>query len=212
MSLGVLAPPARYGADLVCGDVQPMGQPMQFGGGLGGFIATRDEPQFVAEYPSLLYGITTTTEAGEYGFGEVFYDRTSYASREKAKDFVGTMAQAPGIVAGVYLSLMGPQGMRELGEGILQRVAYVTDLLSEIPGVRAPRFGGPFFKEFVVSFEGSAKSVKEINGELLDHGIFGGKDLGRDFPELGKSALYCVTEIHTKADLDSLAGALRSIV
>jgi glycine dehydrogenase subunit 1 len=166
----------------------------------------------VAEYPSLLFGITTTTEPGEYGFGEVFYERTSYASREKAKDFVGTMAQLPGIVAGVYLSLMGPQGMAELGEGILQRVAYVTGLLSEIPGVRAPQFSGPFFKEFVVSFEGTGKTVWQINRELLDQGIFGGKDLSRDFPELGPSALYCVTEIHTQADLDKLAGAIRQIV
>jgi glycine dehydrogenase subunit 1 len=166
----------------------------------------------VAEYPSLLFGITTTTTPGEYGFGEVFYERTSYASREKAKDFVGTMAQLPGIVAGVYLSLMGPQGMAELGEGILQRVAYVTGLLNEIPGVRAPRFSGPFFKEFVVSFDDTGKTVEQVNRDLLGHGIFGGKDLSRDFPELGQSALYCVTEIHTKADLDGLAGALRQVV
>ena len=212
MSLGILEPPARYGADMACGDVQPMGQAMSFGGGLGGFIATPDEPRFVAEYPSLLFGITTTTEPGEYGFGEVFFDRTSYASREMAKDFVGTMAQLYGIVAGVYLSLMGPQGMAELGEGILQRVAYVTRLLSDIPGVRAPLFSGPHFKEFVVNFDGTGKTVADINRALLEHNIFGGKDLSRDFPQLGASALYCVTEIHTKADLDSLAGALRQIV
>jgi glycine dehydrogenase subunit 1 len=212
ISLGVLEPPARYGADLACGDVQPLGQAMAYGGGLGGFIASPDEPRFVAEYPSLLFGITTTTEPGEYGFGEVFYERTSYASREKAKDFVGTMAQLPGIVAGVYLSLMGPQGMAELGEGILQRVAYVTGLLAEIPGIRAPRFSGPFFKEFVLDFEGTGRTVKQINKDLLGHGIFGGKDLSRDFPELGQSALYCVTEIHTKADLDGLADAVRQVL
>ena len=212
MSLGVLAPPVNYGADLVCGDVQPLGVPMYYGGGVGGFIASRDEPRFVAEYPSLLYGITTTTETGEYGFGEVFYERTSYASREKAKDFLGTMAQLHGIVAGVYLSLMGPQGMRELGEGILQRVAYVTQLLSDIPGVRAPFFSGPFFKEFVVNFDGTGKTVGDINKALLKQDIFGGRDLSSDFPDLGESALYCVTEMHTQADLDRLAAALRQIV
>jgi glycine dehydrogenase subunit 1 len=99
--------------------------------------------------------------------------------------------------------------MAELGEGILQRVAYVTGLLSEIPSVRAPQFSGPFFKEFVVNFDATGKTVKQINQGLLGHGIFGGKDLSRDFPELGQSALYCVTEIHTKADLDKLAGAIR---
>ena len=213
MSLGILEPPSGYGADLVCGDVQPLGIPMSFGGGLGGFIATRDEPEFVAEYPSLLFGITTTTETGEYGFGEVFYERTSYGSREKAKDFVGTMAQLHGIVAGVYLALMGPQGMKELGEGILQRVAYATGILSGIPGVKAPLFSGPNFKEFVVNFDGTGKTVRQVNSALLDHGIFGGRDLSTDFPSLGQSALYCVTEIHGKEEeLDRLASALAQIV
>src|ERR1700752_3889671 len=117
------------------------------------------------------------------------------------------MAELPGIVAGVYLSLMGPTGMAALGEGILQRVTYLTRLLEEISGVHAPRFTGPFFKEFVVTFDGSSKTVAQVNKELLGYGIFGGKDLSRDFPELGQSALYCVTEIHTKADLDNLADA-----
>jgi glycine dehydrogenase subunit 1 len=212
MSLGVLESPAKYGADIICGDIQPLGIPMYCGGGLGGFVATRDEPEFVAEFPSLLFGVTTTLEQGEYGFGEVFYERTSYASREKAKDFLGTMAQLYGIVAGVYLSLMGPQGMKELGEGILQRVAYVTLLLSQIEGVKAPLFDSPHFKEFVVNFDGTGKTVKEINKALLKHGIFGGRDLSCDFPGLGQSALYCVTEVHAKEDLDKLAGALRDIL
>jgi glycine dehydrogenase subunit 1 len=213
MSLGVLEAPGRYGADLVCGDIQPLGIHMYFGGGGGGFIATRDEAAFVAEYPSLLFGLTTTVQEGEYGFGEVTYERTSYGSREKAKDFVGTMAQLHGIVAGVYLALMGPQGMRELGEGIMQRVAYVLDALSTLPGVKAPAFGGAMhFKEFVVNYDGTGKTVAEINAALLERRIFGGKDLSGEFPELGQSALYCVTEIHTKDDIDGLVTALREIL
>ena len=111
ISLGVLEAPGVYGADIACGDVQPLGIPMQGGGGQGGFVATQDEPRFTGEFPSLLFGVTPTIVEGEYGFGEVFFERTSYASREKAKDFLGTMAQLHGIGAGVYLSLMGPQGM-----------------------------------------------------------------------------------------------------
>ncbi len=212
ISLGILEPPPRYGADIVCGEIQPLGIPMYFGGGLGGFVATRDEPKFVAEFPSLLFGITTTTEKGEYGFGEVYFERTTYASREKAKDFLGTMAQLHGIVAGCYLALMGPQGMKELGEGILQRVAYASKLLSGINGVKAPLFKSPHFKEFVVNFDDTGKTVKEINKALLKHKIFGGRDLSREFPNLGSSALYCVTEVHTKEDLDKLASALEQIL
>ena len=211
ISLGVLAPPAHYGGDITVGDVQSLGIPMQWGGGSGGFVATRDEPVYVAEIPSLLFGITETTQPGEYGFGEVFFERTSYASREKAKDFLGTMAQLHGIGAGVYLALMGPQGMQELGEGILQRTAYAVQLLSGIKGLRAPVHSAPHFKEFVVNFDGTGKTVQEINQALLKKKIFGGQDLSRSFPELGQSALYCVTEVHTKEDLNLLAEALREI-
>jgi glycine dehydrogenase subunit 1 len=211
-SLGVLEPPIHYGADIVVGDIQPLGIPMYWGGGLGGFVATRDEPKYVAEFPSLLFGLTATTQEGEYGFGEVYFERTSYASREKAKDFLGTMAQLHGIGAAVYLSLMGPQGMRELGEGILQRVEYAIKLLHGIKGVKTPVFGAPHFKEFVVNFDRTGKTVKQINKALLKEKIFGGKDLSKEFPELGQSALYCVTEIHTQADLIRLAKALREVI
>jgi len=212
ISLGVLEPPAHYGADIAVGDIQPLGIPMYWGGGLGGFVATRDEPKYVAEFPSLLFGLTGTTHEGEYGFGEVYFERTSYASREKAKDFLGTMSQLHGIGAAVYLSLMGPQGMRELGEGILQRAEYVIKLLDGIKGVKVPAFSAPHFKEFVVNFDRTGKTVKQINRALLQKKIFGGKDLSKEFPELGQSALYCVTEIHTQADLLRFAETLREVI
>jgi glycine dehydrogenase subunit 1 len=142
----------------------------------------------------------------------VYFERTSYASREKAKDFLGTMAQLHGIGAAVYLSLMGPQGMRELGEGILQRAEYVIRLLGGIKGVKVPAFSAPHFKEFVVNFDRTGKTVKQINRALLQKKIFGGKDLSKEFPELGQSALYCVTEIHTQADLLRFAETLREVI
>jgi len=212
ISLGVLEAPANYGADIACGDLQPLGIPMQCGGGQGGWVATQDTPVFTAEFPSLLYGLTPTIVEGEYGFGEVYFERTSYASREKAKDFLGTMAQLYGIGAGVYLSLMGPQGMVEIGEGIMQRAAYCAGALAALPGVKAPVFSAPFFKEFVVDFDGTGKTVADINKALLARKIFGGKDLSTMFPSLGQSALYCVTEVHTKDDLDALVGALKEIL
>lgn len=209
-SLGVLEAPAKYGADIACGELQPLGMHMQWGGGLSGFIATRDEKEYVAEYPSLLFGLTTTTKDGEYGFGEVFYERTSYASREKGKDFIGTCTALYGITAGVYLALMGPQGMRELGEGILQRVQYAVAELGKIKGVKLA-FNACNFKEFVVNFDATGKTVAEINTALKHYKIFGGKDLNAEFPELGQSALYCITEVHTKEDIDKLVGALAQV-
>jgi glycine dehydrogenase subunit 1 len=212
ISLGILTPPVEYGADIVCGDIQPLGMHMQFGGGQAGFIATRDEEKYVAEYPSRLFGIAPTSIEGEYGFGDVFYDRTSFAIREKGKEFVGTAAALWGITAGVYLALMGPKGMQEIGEGIMQRSKYAQLQLSKIEGVNAPIFKSTHFKEFIVNFDDTGKTVKEINKALLKSNIFNGKSLKNEFPELGNSALFCFTEVHTKDDIDRLVRTLKEAV
>ncbi len=211
-TLGVLAPPAAFGADLVVGDLQPLGIHMQFGGGHAGFIATRDEPRFVMEYPSRLFGVTSTSVDGEYGFGDVAYERTSFAVREAGKEWVGTAAALWGITAGVYLALLGPKGIQELGESMLARSHYAARRLSRIPGVRVPRFRGPFFHEFVVDFRGTGRTVAAIHRTLLRRGIFGGKELSSEFPDLPGCALYCVTEVHAQADIDRLVETLREVV
>jgi glycine dehydrogenase subunit 1 len=212
VSLGVIRPPSQYGADIVCGDIQGLGVHMFFGGGLGGFIASRDEEKYVMEYPSRLFGITKTAVDGEYGFGDVAYERTSFAEREEGKEFVGTHAALWGVTAAVYLSLLGPNGMKELNTTILQKSQYLMKNLSEIEGVRAPYFNSAHFKEFVVDFNATGKTVQDFNASLLTKKIFGGKSLRSEFPELGESALFCVTEIHTKKDLDTVTQAIREIV
>jgi glycine dehydrogenase subunit 1 len=102
--------------------------------------------------------------------------------------------------------------MQELGRVILQRSQYLMQRLSELPGVKAPRFRSPHFKEFVVDFSGTGKTVTRINSELLARGIFGGHDLSGEFPDWGESALYCVTEIHSQNDLDTLADSLSDVL
>ncbi|MGC8634113.1 MAG: aminomethyl-transferring glycine dehydrogenase subunit GcvPA [Candidatus Limnocylindrales bacterium] len=211
-SLGVLEAPGAYGADIACGDLQPLGMHMFFGGGQGGFIATPDEERFVAEYPSRLFGLTHTTVEGEYGFGDVAWARTSFHGREEGKEYVGTAAALWGITAGVYLALMGPQGMAQLGETRMRLTRYAAGELATLPGVRAPRFTGIPFQEFVADFSGTRRTVAEINAGLLEHGIFGGVDLSADFPELGQAALYCVTETHTRTDVDRLTATLREVL
>jgi len=212
ISLGILAPPARYGADIVCGDIQSLGMHMQFGGGQAGFIASHDDEKIVMQYPSRLFGIAPTRLPGEYGFGDVAYDRTSFAKREEGIEWVGTAAALWGITAGVYLALMGPQGMKEIGEGILYRTRYARQEIGRIKGVSTKLFSAPHFREFVVDFNKTGMKVAEINKALLSKGIFGGKDLSQEFPWLGESALVCVTEVHTQADIDLLASTLQEVV
>jgi len=212
ISLGVLTPPVEYGADIVCGDIQPLGMHMQFGGGQAGFIATRDEEKYVLEYPSRLFGIAPTVVEGEYGFGDVAYERTSFAVREKGKEWVGTAASLWGITAGVYLALMGPQGMVEIGEGMMARSRYAMMQIGRLNGIHTPVYQAPHFREFVVNFDGAGKTAAEINRALLARQIMGGKELTKEFPHLGSSALFCVTEVHTKHDIDRLVEALEEVV
>src|SRR5262249_55456526 len=177
MSLGLLEAPPRYGADIVCGDIQPLGIHMHYGGGNAGFVASCDTEQFVSEYPMFLIGLGPTAVAGEYGFGEVVWERTSYVQRGDSKQYTGTTQNLWAIAAGAYLALLGPQGLAELGRGIAERAGYAAQRLGDLPGVRAPRLSAPFFKEFVVDFSDSGRTVAEINSALRERGIFGGLDL-----------------------------------
>lgn len=211
-TLGVLAPPATWGGDIDCGDIQPLGIHQQFGGGHGGFIASDDDPAVVMEYPSRLFGIAPTKVSGEYGFGDVAYQRTSFAVREEGKEWVGTAAALWGITAGVYLALMGPQGMRELGETMMARTRYAIERLSEIPRVRVPFATTPHVKEFVLDFTSTGRTVQELSAALLQRGIFLGAALTLERPELGETALIAITETIGQGDIDRLAAELMDVL
>lgn len=211
ISLGVLASPSDFGADIVVGTTQPLGVHMNCGGGVGGFIASRDEVRYAHQYPTLFISISETIKPGEYGFGLSLFEQSSYGLRDKGNDWTGHSVYMWAIANAVYMAMMGPQGFEDVGGIILQRAHYAAKLLAAIPGVRVT-FPSGFFKEFVVNFDATGLSVAEINKQLLALGIFAGKDLSQDFPELGESALYCVTEIHTQADIERLANALNEVI
>jgi glycine dehydrogenase subunit 1 len=164
------------------------------------------------EYPSRLFGIAPTAVEGEYGFGDVAYERTSFAIREEGKEWVGTAAALWGIIAGVYLALMGPRGMVELGERLMARTAYAMARFGELPGVRLPFAGSHHVKEFAVDFGPSGRTVAEVNRALLERGILGGSDLSGELPQLGQAALYAVTEVRTQAEIDLLVESLAEVL
>jgi glycine dehydrogenase subunit 1 len=211
ISLGVLKPPAEYGADIAVGPTQPLGVHMNCGGGVGGYIASRDEEKYVREYNGFLVSITETSKKGEFGFSLASAHQTSYGMREAGKDWTGNSVYLWAIANAVYMSLLGPKGFQEVGELILQQAHYAARSLARINGVRI-QFSKAFFKEFVVNFDGTGKTVARINKALRRHRIFGGKDISGEFPQFGQSALYCVTETHNREDIDRLAAALKEIV
>lgn len=205
ISLGVLAPPAALGADIACGDIQSLGMHQNFGGGQAGYIAVHDDERFVLELPTRLFGIAPTTVPGEYGFGDVAYERTSFAVREAGKEWVGTAAALWGITAGVYLALMGPDGMVDIGNTIVARTRYAMQRLDQIPGTRVLHDASPHFREFILDLNEAGIEVTELEARLRSSGVFVGKDLSAEFPGFGQSVLVCVTEMHTKSQIDRLA-------
>ena len=211
ISLGMLTPPGEYGADICVGTIQTLGAHMSAGGGAGGFIASRDEERYAREYPTLNISIAPTSYAGEHGFALSLAHQSSYGMREEGKDWTGNSVYLTTIGCAAYMAMLGPEGFRELGEVILQRSHHAAKTLSAIPGVRIA-FPCGFFKEVVVNFDGTGKTVEQVNEALRVHGIFGGRDLSADYPALGQSALYAITEIHTADDIARLAAALREIV
>jgi glycine dehydrogenase subunit 1 len=209
LSLGVLAPPGQWGADIAVGSTQPLGVHMNCGGGTGGFIATRDEERYARQYPTLQVSIAPTIVEGERGFAMTLFEQTSYGSRELGNDWTGNSVYLWTVVNAAYMALMGPQGFYDLGELILRRSNYAARRLAELSGV-AVRWPG-FFKELVVDFTATGRTVADINAALRERGIFGGGDLSASHPELAQSALYCFTEIHAQEDIDRLVDALAEV-
>jgi len=211
ISLGILEAPGNYGADIVVGEGQPLGNHMNFGGPLLGIMACRGDRRLIWQMPGRIIGLTVDAE-GRKAFCMALQAREQHIRREKASSNICTNEALCAVAAAAYLALLGPKGLRELCETILYRSHYAMRELDRLPGVRAPLFKAPHFKEFVVNYDGTGLTAKEVHEGLLEAGIHGGKLLTGEFPELGQSALYCITELHTKEDIDRLVEALRSLL
>jgi glycine dehydrogenase subunit 1 len=212
-SLGVLRPPGEYGADVVVGEAQPLGLHMNFGGNFLGIFGCKDDPQYLDQLPGYVGAVAPTVDGKDKGYLDTLWDRRHFfGQRENATSMIGSASNLCAVGAAVYLSLMGPQGMMELGEAIAAKANYTIKRIARIEGLKVPVLSGAHFKEFVVNFDAVNLAVPAVNKILLrDHGIVGGKDLSGEYPALGQSALYCVTEIHTLADIERLTAALSRI-
>ncbi|NIO38473.1 aminomethyl-transferring glycine dehydrogenase subunit GcvPA [Candidatus Bathyarchaeota archaeon] len=212
ISLGILRPPGDYGADVVIGEAQPLGNEMNFGGPLIGIFACSDDLRLIRQMPGRVVGMTTTIDRSRIGFCLALQAREQHIRREKATSNICSNEALCAVACAVYMALLGPDGLRELCMTIMSRASYAINLLSKIEGVETPIFKSTHFKEFTVNFDETNLDVEEVHEKLLECRIHGGKDISKEFPELGRTALYCVTEIHSEKQIERLETALKSVL
>jgi glycine dehydrogenase subunit 1 len=191
VSLGLLEPPAD--ADIVAGELQSFAISPSYGGPYAGIIATKEK--YIRQVPGRLVGQSVDSR-GHRAFCLTLATREQHIRREKATSNICTNQALIALMATVYMTVYGKEGLRELA---LQNLAKAHYLASKVK----PRFSGPFFNEFVTRVEG--KSPDQLNKALLKKKIIGGLPLGRFYPELADSVLLCATEMTKRSDMDSLA-------
>lgn len=211
ISLGGLKPPGDYGADVVVAEGQSISSEMNFGGPGLGIIGCKGE-NLLRQMPGRLIGMTTTLDGKSRAFSMVLQTREQHIRRERATSNICTNEALLGIGAAVYLSLLGPTGLHRLFETILVKTNYAIKRLREIPTISVPRFSGDHYQEFVTTFNIGHDTIAKVDRNLLAAGIHGGRNLVKDFPELGQSSLMCVTEVHTQESIDKLRNVMAKAV
>jgi glycine dehydrogenase subunit 1 len=201
LSLALLRPPAELGADIVCGEAQSFGVPIAFGGPHLGFLAAR--AKHVRQMPGRLVGETRDAR-GKRGFVLTLSTREQHIRRERATSNICTNQGLCLLMATIYLSLLGPVGLRRLARLNLAKSSYARERVRETPGLSLP-LAAPVFNEFVVGLE---QPVDEALERARSAGILGGLDLAPYAPELGPALLVCTTELVSRTAIDRLVQAL----
>jgi glycine dehydrogenase subunit 1 len=200
VSLGVVRPPVE--ADIVSMEAQSFGVALIYGGPYCGVIACKE--QYLRQMPGRLVGQTVDSN-GFRGFCLTLATREQHIRREKATSNICTNQALVALMATIFLSVYGKEGIRELAEHNLAKAAYAAQTLSAQPGAKLLFTGAPRFHEFVLQTQ-EAPSV--WNQRLLDSKIVGGLDLSRWYPELANATLWCATEIVTRENIDTAAKVL----
>ena len=201
LSLGVLEAPGQYGCAIAIGEGQPAGNPLSFGGPHYGFLAARSD--YIRRMPGRIVG-ETTDEEGQRGYVLTLQTREQHIRREKATSNITTNQTLLALGGLVYLSWLGPQGLREVGETCMALAEYAKERLAAA-GLTLVFPERTTFKEFAVRV---GRPVKEAIGRARAHGIHPGYAVGRDYAGLDDALLVAVTEKRTRAEIDRLAEVL----
>lgn len=205
ISLGLLAAPGEYGADLAVGEGQGLGNPLNFGGPYLGFIVAREK--LVRRLPGRIVGQTTDVE-GKRAFVLTLQAREQHIRREKATSNICSNEALCALAATIYLAALGKEGLKEVARQCLLKAHYAFNRLAALPGV-TPVFNGPFFCEFVLRTKLTPGQVAQ---SLAAKGFAAGFDLSPFYPELEGAMLFTVTEVRTRAEIDAFVTAMGGIL
>jgi glycine dehydrogenase subunit 1 len=206
LSLGVLEAPGNYGAGIVVGDGQSLGNGLAFGGPSFGFMAAAD--RFLRRMPGRIVGETVDLD-GSRAYVLTLQTREQHIRREKATSNICTNQALNALVGTVYLGWLGPVGLERLGALLVDRAAYARELLTAIPGVD-DAFAGPTFKEFAVRL---SRPAAEVVAACKARGVHPGHALAADMPWVGDDVLLVAcTEQHSDEDIQRLAATLQEVL
>jgi glycine dehydrogenase subunit 1 len=209
-ALALLSAPGQWGgaaggADIVCGEGQPLGVPLASGGPYFGFMATR--MQYVRQMPGRIVGRTVDVE-GRPGFSLTLQAREQHIRRSKATSNICTNQGLMVTAATIYMSLLGAQGLEAVAHSCMQRTADLVAALCRVPGVKKA-FSAAHFHEAVLLLD---RPPAQVLAALARAGIQGGLDLSERYPELGHAMLVCATETKLAVDIDCYAAALAEVM
>jgi glycine dehydrogenase subunit 1 len=204
-SLGILTPPGEHGFDIAVGEGQAWGIPTQFGGPYVGFMVVKDALK--RHMPGRLVGETVDVD-GRRAYVLTLATREQHIRRGKATSNICTNEALIALGANMYLSLMGKEGLREVGEQCLQKTAYLRNKLNDVGSVALP-FSGPVYNEIVVRTPFPATQILD---DLEHEKILGGIPLGPFYEGHDNDFLVAVTELHTREHLDHFVAALTAAI
>jgi glycine dehydrogenase subunit 1 len=200
VSLGIVRPPVE--ADIVSMEAQSFGVALSYGGPFCGVIGAKEK--YLRQLPGRLAGQTVDT-TGNRGFVLTLATREQHIRREKATSNICTNQALVALMATIFLTVYGKEGIRELAEHNLAKAHYAAQTLSAQPGVTQLFPGSPRFHEFVLE---TKEPASQWGQRLLEEKIVGGIALNRWYPELGNATLWCATEVNTRAQIDRAAKVL----
>lgn len=214
LSLGIIEPPGAYGADIVIGEGQALGNKMNFGGPLLGIFAIQYDRRQVTQFPGRLIGLTTEEASDQPAFCMTLQTREQHIRRERATSNICTNQALNAVASAVYLSLLGIDGLKELGRGLLGRAHYLAKQLDLIDQIIAPFFKAPFFREFCIGFEDPSLFMPDkFEDYMLEHKILGGIPVSsKGFHTKPDALLISVSEKHSKIDLNLFVKTLAGYI